>query len=106
MYIYEDIGNITSQSMIQPYTTNSNRRLLQVDYIYTIAGTGSSSYSGDDGSATSAHLYNPFGVTIDPTTGDVYIADEYNHRIRLITKSSGNNYISIYYNQIIFIISI
>jgi hypothetical protein len=70
-----------------------SRKLLEIDYIYTIAGTGSYSYSGDGGLATSATLNNPFGVTIDTTTGDVYIADNNNHRIRLITKSSGNNYI-------------
>jgi hypothetical protein len=70
--------------------------------ITTIAGTGSSGDSGDGGLATSATLNSPFGVAIDPTTGDVYFSDFYNHRIRLITKSSGNNY--IYYNQIIFII--
>jgi hypothetical protein len=67
--------------------------------ITTIAGNGSSSYSGDGGLATSATLNYPIGVDIDHITGDVYIADFYNHRIRLITNSSGKNY--IYYNQII-----
>ena len=33
--------------------------------ITTIAGTGTSSYSGDNGPATSAALYGPQGVTID-----------------------------------------
>jgi hypothetical protein len=70
-----------------------SRKLLEVDYIYTIAGTGSGSYSGDGGLATSAELDYPRNVAIDTTSGDVYIADEYNNRIRLITKSSGNNYI-------------
>jgi hypothetical protein len=58
--------------------------------ITTIAGTGSAGYSGDGGLATSAKLNYPIGVDIDPTTGDVYIADKSNHRIRLITNSSGN----------------
>ena len=30
-----------------------------------IVGTGSASYSGDNGAATSATLYNPHGVAID-----------------------------------------
>ena len=34
-------------------------------YINTIAGTGSSVYSGDGGQATSANLGNPFGVAPD-----------------------------------------
>ncbi len=33
--------------------------------ISTIAGTGASSFSGDGGSATSAALYYPRGVTLD-----------------------------------------
>jgi hypothetical protein len=89
--IDEDIGNIASQSMIHPYSTDGNRRLLEVDYIYTIAGTGSYGYSGDGGLATSATVRDPRSVAIDPTTGDLYIADTDNNRIRLITNSSGKN---------------
>ena len=37
----------------------------QVDVITTIAGTGSASYSGDNGAATSATFNKPFGVTVD-----------------------------------------
>ena len=33
--------------------------------ITTIAGTGSGSYSGDGGAATSATLYHPTGVCLD-----------------------------------------
>ena len=33
--------------------------------ITTIAGTGTASYSGDNGPATSATLYNPTGVAVD-----------------------------------------
>jgi hypothetical protein len=57
--------------------------------ITTIAGTGTGNYSGDGGLATSATLNSPFDVAFDPTTGDVYIADSSNHRIRLINKSPG-----------------
>ncbi len=35
--------------------------------ITTFAGTGSSSYSGDNGPATSASLYYPFGIVLDST---------------------------------------
>ena len=36
-----------------------------VDVITTIAGTGSGTYSGDNGAATSAGLYAPYGVALD-----------------------------------------
>ena len=35
------------------------------DTIITIAGTGTGSYSGDNGAATSATLYYPYGVAVD-----------------------------------------
>ena len=37
--------------------------------ITTIAGTGSGSYSGDNGAATSATLNYPFGVALDASGG-------------------------------------
>jgi hypothetical protein len=35
--------------------------------ITTIAGTGSTTFSGDGGAATSATLKNPIGVSLDST---------------------------------------
>ena len=41
-------------------------RLTQcLDVITTIAGTGTASYSGDGGAATSATLQNPTGIALD-----------------------------------------
>jgi len=56
--------------------------------IKTIAGTGTSGYSGDGGAATSAKLFYPNGVAVD-TSGNVYIADSANNVIRKITASTG-----------------
>ena len=56
--------------------------------ITTVAGTGSQSYGGDGGQATSAILNCPAGIVFD-TTGDIFIADSGNGRIRKITMSTG-----------------
>ena len=49
-------------------------------------GTGSYGYSGDGGAATSAWLYHPTGVVLD-STGNLYIADCDNHRIRKVSTT-------------------
>jgi invasion protein IalB len=56
--------------------------------ITTIAGTGTAGFSGDGGQATAAQLYNPFSVAVDGS-GNVYIADRFNNRIRVVCPTSG-----------------
>jgi DNA-binding beta-propeller fold protein YncE len=56
--------------------------------ISTIAGTGTASYSGDNGQATSATIQGPAGIVID-SSGNVYFSDNSNHRVRKITSSTG-----------------
>ncbi len=54
----------------------------------TIAGTGTASYSGDNGLATAADIYWPTGIVLD-STGNVFFNDQYNNRVRKITVSTG-----------------
>ena len=49
-----------------------------------IAGSGLAQFSGDGGPPLDSCLNFPFGVAIDPP-GNIYIADTFNHRIRMIT---------------------
>ncbi len=58
--------------------------------ITTVAGTGTASYSGDGGAATAAALRYPTGVAVD-SSGNVYIADYSNQRIRKVVAVSTNS---------------
>jgi len=63
---------------------NRIRKVTPGGTISTVAGTGTPGYAGDDGAATSAELNNPNGMAFD-SSGNLYIADSYNHRIRKVT---------------------
>ncbi len=69
-----------------------NSRVRRVDnatgIITTIAGTSSAGYNGDGIQATGAELYNDEDVAADDS-GNVYIMDTGNYRIRKITTRTG-----------------
>ena len=79
------LGNIY---IADTYNHRIRKVTVSIGIISTIAGTGTASYSGDNGAATSATLNYPIGVGLD-TAGNVYIADKDNHRIRKVTISTG-----------------
>ena len=54
--------------------------------IDTVAGNGAAAYGGDGGQATDAKLYTPTSVAVD-SAGNLYITDEWNHRIRKVNTS-------------------
>ncbi len=62
------------------------RKVTASGIMTTIAGTGMAGYSGDGSSATFAQLNTPTGVAVD-TLGNLYIADQQNHRVRKINSS-------------------
>jgi uncharacterized protein (TIGR03437 family) len=62
------------------------RKITQAGIITTVAGNGTAGFAGDGGSATSAMLNNPAGVTVD-IAGNLYIADQNNRRIRKVTPA-------------------
>jgi sugar lactone lactonase YvrE len=55
--------------------------------ITTIAGTGDNGFNGDDIPATTAQLSYPSKIAVG-ASGNAFIADTYNHRIRQVSKSS------------------
>ena len=73
------------------FTEASNhlvRKISTDGTISTVAGTGTTGFSGDNGAATSAQLATPWGMTLDDE-GNIYISDSYNHRIRKV-DTDGN----------------
>lgn len=62
------------------------RRIDSAGTIMTIAGTGESGFGGDGGPAVEAQLDEPLAIAVD-STGNVYVADYRNHRVRRIDAS-------------------
>jgi uncharacterized protein (TIGR03437 family) len=50
--------------------------------IHIVAGNGRAGYAGDGGLATNATLNLPWGLSLDTKSGNLYIADVLNNRIR------------------------
>jgi sugar lactone lactonase YvrE len=64
------------------------RKVTPSGIISTFAGNGIRGYSGDGGAAISAELNAPVGVAVDGS-GNVYIVDDNNNRIRKVTVATG-----------------
>jgi uncharacterized protein (TIGR03437 family) len=62
--------------------------LAQMQYtISSVAGNGTSGFSGDGGPATSAQLASPVGIAVD-ASHNLYIADQLNHRLRKVSNGT------------------
>jgi uncharacterized protein (TIGR03437 family) len=66
------------------FYNNRIRKVSRAGIITTFAGNGTSGYSGDGGPATAAQLNAPGGVAAD-ASGNLYIADSGNSRIRVVS---------------------
>ena len=73
---------------LEKVSSYSTLATVGLNYIRTLAGTGSAGFNGDEIDATIATLDTPLDLAVDQA-GDIYIADAYNHRIRKITVSTG-----------------
>ncbi len=65
-------------------TNHLIKHITAAGVVTTFAGSGVAGFN--DANGTSAQFENPGGLAID-TTGNLYVADEANHRIRQITPS-------------------
>jgi sugar lactone lactonase YvrE len=76
------LGNI----FVADTGNNRVRRIATNGIIMTVAGNGSSAYSGDGGPGTNASLRSPNRVALD-ASGNLLISDGNNNRIRRLDRS-------------------
>jgi NHL repeat len=85
----DPVGVAVDRSGNMCITDSANYRIpmvtMSTSIITTVAGNGTENYIEDGGPATSASLNHPNGVA----SGNIYIADSANHRIRMMKKSIG-----------------
>ena len=71
---------------VADYGNQLIRKITSAGLVTTLAGYPL--YIGsDDGTGNFAHFHGPHGVAVDRTTGNVYVADRFNHDIRMITPA-------------------
>jgi autotransporter-associated beta strand protein len=68
--------------------TNMVYKVAPNGTISNIIGNGAYGFSGDGGPATSASFKNTWGLAKDGS-GNIYVADRYNYRVRKVTVSTG-----------------
>jgi len=73
---------------IADYDNNRIRLVTPDGVINTIAGSSGPGYAGDGGAATSAKLNFPTGIALDPSNGNLYIADSGNNVVRQLTPTA------------------
>jgi sugar lactone lactonase YvrE len=81
--VFDSAGNVyiadTQNNRIRKVSTTNQD-------ITTIAGNGLGGYGGDNGSATAASMYGPYGLSLDGN-GNLFLADYFDHRIREIRSN-------------------
>jgi trimeric autotransporter adhesin len=93
---FDGAGNL----FVADYTNHRVRKISAGGIITTVAGNGTSGFSGDGGAATAAQLNHPTSVVADGS-GNLYIADRDNNRVRkvsaggIISTFAGTNIASL-----------
>jgi sugar lactone lactonase YvrE len=77
-----DSENARIREVFSPTNPNTPNQIT------TIVGSGTFGFNGDGAAGTATELTNPFGIFVDPTTRDLWIADFWSDRVRLYTAST------------------
>lgn len=104
-YRYQGMPKEFSTSLARPagialapdgkiYITDSDNHLIRMwnpasKIITSVAGKGVPEFFGDGGPANHCGLNYPFGVALD-SAGNTFIADTFNHRIRMIVQEANS----------------
>jgi sugar lactone lactonase YvrE len=87
---FNDAYNLATDNVGNLYIcdggNNCIRKVTPDGIISTVAGTGTAGYNGDNMPATHAYLNKPTGVCVDDF-GNIFIADSYNNRVRLVSPA-------------------
>jgi YVTN family beta-propeller protein len=83
---FDAIGNLYFSEV----SNNIVRKVTPSGIISTYAGTGVAGFSGDGGPATAATMNFPRGIGFD-VSGNLYIADANNQRVRIVTSAGTIN---------------
>ena len=86
MFYYPHGATLDSSGNLYIADTYNNkiRKITSTGFVSTVAGSGLQGSS--DGQGVSASFYYPAGIAID-SSGNLYIADTFNHKIRKISSS-------------------
>ena len=79
-----DYGYGPNSDVYDVLDPGSRIRKVSGGIITTVAGNGTYGYNGDNIAATSAELSGPSSVALD-TSGNVFVADSANNRVRKLT---------------------
>ena len=86
LYAPHGVATDASGDLFIADTFNDRIQKVSAGGIITTFAGGTRGFSGDGGPATSASLALPFGVTVD-ASGNLFIADTFNNRIRRVSTS-------------------
>jgi len=84
------VNGLTVDATGNLYMSDLSNSVLRVintaGIINTVAGNATPTFGGDGGLATAASLNSPEGVAFD-AAGNLYVADSYSNRIRVVSKA-------------------